>query len=168
MAVMIRDERDSDWDAITHVTAAAFRDCQYSGQTEPFIVKALRKAGVMTISLVAEMDGRVVGHVAFSPVAISDGSAGWYGVGPISVLPELQRRGIGKKLMNEGLRRLKAMGAGGCVLVGDPAYYVRFGFKNVPGLTHEGVPAEVTLALAFGERMARGEMKFHEGFGAEQ
>lgn len=166
-AAVIREEREGDCQAITDVTVAAFRNHPFSHQTEQFIVKALRAAGVMTVSLVAEIEGRVVGHVAFSPVTISDGSTGWYGVGPVSVLPELQRRGIGTKLMNEGLRRLKAMGAAGSALVGDPAYYVRFGFKNVPELRHEGVPQEVFVVLAFGECRARGDVKFHEGFWAE-
>jgi putative acetyltransferase len=103
--VTIREEREADWEGITAVTVAAFRGHPHSRQTEQFIVQALRKAGAMTISLVAELEGRVVGPVAFSPVVISDGSAGWYGVGPLSVAPELQRWGIGRRLMEEGLGR---------------------------------------------------------------
>lgn len=96
------------------------------------------------------VDGnRLVGHAAFSPVTVSDVSPDWCGLGPISVLPELQRKGIGKSLMNEGLSLLKSMGAKGCVLVGDPGYYQRFGFKSIPGLTVEGVPWENVLALPF-------------------
>jgi len=100
----------------------------------------LRAAGALTISLVAEAGGKVVGHIAFSPVTISDGSLNWYGLGPISVLPAYQQQGIGKALMREGLLRLKALGANGCVLAGDPGYYERFSFRSFPELNHEGVP----------------------------
>jgi putative acetyltransferase len=93
----------------------------------------------LTISLVAEIDGQVVGHIAFSPVTISDGAIGWYGLGPVSVLPEHQKKGIGKSLISEGLSLLKKLGGQGCVLVGHPAYYKRLGFQNFPELVHEGV-----------------------------
>jgi putative acetyltransferase len=113
---------------------------------------------------VAEIDGRVVGHVAFSPVRISDGTKDWYGLGPVSVLPEYQKQGIGKSLINEGLSLLKQLGGQGCALVGDPNYYKRFGFKNFPELVHEGVPQEVFLALPFNEKIPQGIVVFHEGF----
>jgi len=161
--VLIRDEHEEDWDAITAVTVAAFRGRAYSGGTEQFIVLALRRAGVMVISLVAEVEGRVVGHVAFSGVGIGDGSAGWYGLGPVAVLPEVQRRGIGTRLIGEGLRRLREMGASGCVVVGDAAYYGRFGFRHCTEMWYAGAPAEDFKAVAFGEGMARGEVRFHEG-----
>lgn len=115
----------------------------------------------------AEIDGDIVGHVAFSPVTVSDGNPPWYGVGPVSVLPSHQRHGIGTALMNEGLSRLKARGARGCVLVGDPNYYRRFGFRNLPALTLEGVPPEYFLAMPFGEDMARGAVVFHSAFSAQ-
>ena len=130
----------------------------------PLIIKALRAAKVLTISLVAEIDGRVVGHIAFSPVTISDGSEGWYGLGPISVLPEYQKQGIGKALINEGLAQLKTLGAKGCVLVGNPDYYKRFGFRSFPELNHEGVPNENVLALSFDGKEIKGTIKFHESF----
>jgi len=117
---------------------------------------------------VAELEGRVVGHIAFSPVIISDGSRNWYGLGPISVSPEYQKRGIGKALMQEGLSRLKALGAQGCVLVGDPNYYKRFGFRSLPELTHEGVPQEYVLSLPFGGNKAQGVVVFHESFTATE
>ena len=135
-------------------------------QTEQFIVNALRKAGTLTVSLVAEVDGKVVGHIAFSPVTISDGTKDWYGVGPVSVVPELQRQGIGKPLMREGLSRLKALGAGGSVLVGDPGYYEQFGFKSFADLGVAGVPQQYVLALPFGESRPHGTATFHEAFTA--
>jgi putative acetyltransferase len=104
-AIVIRDETESDAAAITRVTVAAFETLAVSNQTEQFIIEALRSAKALAVSLVAEMDGRVVGHIAFSPVAVSDGTTDWYGLGPVSVLPEYQRRGIGKALIQEGLSR---------------------------------------------------------------
>ena len=137
-----------------------------SHQTEEFIVKALRDANALTISLVAVAGKKVVGHIAFSPVTISDGSLGWYGLGPISVLPELQKQGIGKSLLREGLSLLKSIDAKGCVLVGDPGYYERFGFRSFPDLVIEGVPQENVLVLPFEDSKTHGVVIFHEGFTA--
>lgn len=166
--MIIRDERASDFDAITEITAAAFADCLHGNHTEQFIVKALRAAGALSVSLVAEEDGEVVGHIAFSPVRIEGEACGWYGLGPVSVRPDRQRRGIGSALIREGLERLKAAGGRGCLLVGEPGYYVRFGFGNLPGLVLEGVPPEVFMGLGFGEEIPRGTVVFHEGFGATE
>ena len=149
------------------MTIAAFQTLQISHHTEQFIIEALRAAGALTISLVAEADGRVIGHIAFSPVTISDGTRGWYGLGPLSVLPAYQRQGIGKALIDEGLSRLKALQARGCCLVGHPEYYRRFGFTNVTGFVHERVPQEVFLALSFDGHVPHGEVSFHAGFRAE-
>ena len=162
--MIIRKETTSDIEAITQVTIAAFKTLQISNQTEQFIIKALRNANALTISLVAEVDGRVVGHIAFSPVTISDGSPNWHGLGPVSMLPEYQKQGIGESLVNKGLSLLKAMGGRGCALVGDPAYYQRFGFRNIPDLVHEGIPQEVFLALPFTEKVPQGMVIFHEAF----
>jgi putative acetyltransferase len=165
--MIIRKETTSDIEAISHVTIAAFQNLPISNHTEQFIINALRNAGALTISLVAELDGQVVGHIAFSPVTISDGSLNWYGIGPVSVLPEYQKQGIGKSLMHEGLSLLKALGGKGCALVGDPSYYERFGFRNIPDLIHPGIPQEVFLALPFESECARGTVVFHEGFSAK-
>ena len=164
--IVIRDETIADAAVITEVTVAAFKTLEISNHTEQFIIEALRAAQALTLSLVAEVDGRMVGHIAFSPVAISDGTKNWYGLGPVSVLPEYQRRGIGKALIQEGLSRLKGLNAKGCCLVGHPQYYRKFGFENVTGLVHEGVPQEVFFALSFDERFPQGAVMFHEGFKA--
>lgn len=166
-SIVIRDETGADVGAITEVTVAAFNALAISRHTEQFIIEALRAAKALTVSLVAEVDGRVVGHIAFSPVTISDGSANWYGLGPLSVLPACQRQGVGSALIGEGLSRLKRIGACGCCLVGHPNYYRRFGFKNIPGLMHEGVPEEVFLALVLEGRTPQGTVEFHEGFKAD-
>lgn len=162
----IREETAADADAITEVTVAAFRGHPHSRGTEQFIVRDLRRTGALALSLVAEIEGRIVGHAAFSPVVMEDGTPGWYGVGPVSVLPERQRRGVGGALMEDGLARLRATGARGCVLVGDPGYYARFGFRHAPELELEGVPPEVFLALAFTGRIPKGAVTFHPAFGA--
>jgi len=165
--IVIRKERDTDINAISEVTVAAFKTLEISNHTEQFIIKALRASGALTISLVAENDGQVVGHIAFSPITISDGTRNWYGLGPVSVLPEYHRQGIGKALINEGLSRLKAMKAQGCCLVGHPDYYIKFGFTNIPELVHEGVPPEVFFALPFDRKIPQGKVEFHEGFWAK-
>jgi putative acetyltransferase len=166
LEVVIRPETGADIAAIAEVTSAAFETLEISQHTEQFIIEALRAARALTVSLVAELDGHVVGHVAFSPVTISDGSQNWYGLGPVSVLPEYQRKGIGKALIEQGLSRLRGLNARGCCLVGHPEYYKRFGFKNLPGFVHEGVPPEVFVALSFDGNAPRGTVTFHEGFKA--
>ncbi|ACF12419.1 GCN5-related N-acetyltransferase [Chlorobaculum parvum NCIB 8327] len=163
-SLVIRPEMPGDVEAITALTIAAFATLEVSNHTAQFVIEALRNAGALTISLVAELDGRVVGHIAFSPVVMSDGTAGWYGLGPVSVLPDFQRQGIGKALIREGLERLQAIGATGCCLVGHPEYYRQFGFVNPEGLGHEGVPPEVFFALVFDGPEPTGTVSFHEAF----
>jgi putative acetyltransferase len=165
--IIIRNETNDDICAITDVTVAAFKTLEISCHTEQFIVEALRAVKALTISLVAEMCGRVIGHIAFSPVTISDGTPGWYGLGPVSVLPEYQQQGIGKALINEGLARLKAINAQGCCLVGHPGYYGQFGFINTPGLVLEGVPQELFFALSFDGKTPQCNVEFHEAFMAD-
>jgi len=164
--VVIRPETPADREAIAEVTRAAFADLEVSDHTEQYIVDALRAAGALSVSLVAERGGQVVGHIAFSPVTISDGTPGWYGLGPVSVLPACQRQGIGTALIREGLARLERRGGRGCCLVGHPGYYGRFGFDHPAGLAVEGVPAEVFFALAFEGEMPHGIVTFHEAFQA--
>ena len=164
--MIIRNELESDIETISSVTKAAFESCPYGNHTEEFIVKALRADNALTVSLVAEAGWKLVGHIAFSPVTISDGSQNWYGLGPISVLPEFQKQGIGKSLIQEGLSLLKAKGAKGCVLVGDPKYYERFGFRNISGLVLNDVPQEYFLALPFEKSNTHGVVVFHQGFAA--
>jgi putative acetyltransferase len=166
--MILRDETPLDIDLITEITLAAFADCAYGNHTEQFIIHALRAAGALSVSLVAEIDGSVVGHIAFSPVTIAGQHCGWFGVGPISVRPDCQRQGIGTALMAEGTKRLRESGASGCLLVGDPAYYQRFGFRNLPELILEGLPPENFLGLPFTEDTPQGPVAFHEAFGAAE
>ncbi|MBN2568257.1 MAG: N-acetyltransferase [Deltaproteobacteria bacterium] len=162
--VVIRDETDTDVGAITEVTVAAFKTLEISNRSEQFIIEALRAADALTLSLVAEVDGRVVGHVAFSTLSISDGTRNWYGLGPLSVLPKYQRRGIGKALTREGFSRLIDMDAQGCCLFGHPDCYRRFGVDNMPVLEHGGGLREVSFALSFYGHIPQGTVTFHDGF----
>jgi len=165
--MIIREEKNNDIESITNVTIEAFKNHPISQQTEHFIINALRKAGVLTISLVAEINGKIVGHIAFSPIIISDETTGWYGLGPVSVLPDYQRQGIGKSLINKSLSLLKEIGGQGCALVGDPNYYKKFGFNNYSEMIYEGIPQEVFLILPFTEDIPKGIVTFHEGFNAK-
>ena len=165
--IIIRSEIGADVDAITEVTVAAFKTLEISNHTEQFIIQALRANKALTISLVAEMDECVVGHIAFSPVTISDGTQNWCGLGPVSVLTRYQRKGIGKSLILEGISRLKNLNAKGCCLVGHPNYYKKLGFKNVSGLVYEGVPQEVFLVMSFDGQIPQGTVNFHDGFKAD-
>lgn len=162
----IRDEQPRDVEPIGEVTRAAFAGHPHSSDTEHLIVAALRRCGALTTSLVAEEAGRLVGHVAFSPVTIADGSPYWYGLGPVSVVPERQRRGIGTALIEEGLARLRELGAAGCVVLGEPNYYTRFGFACDPQLSYAGVPQGYFLAILLGKTRAVGEVCYHTAFAA--
>jgi len=163
--IHIRSEQTSDIEAISQVTYAAFLGRFSDHPTEHRIVEELRKADMLTLSLAAELDGKIVGHVAFSPVSISSEFIGWYGLGPVSVIPELQKQGIGSTLIREGLSLLKERGAKGCVLEGSPKYYQRFGFKSYPGLTYHGSPGpEFFMALPFYEEIPNGSAEYHKAF----
>lgn len=166
MTLTIRNEHPGDIDAITHLTEAAFANAPHISHTEQFIVTALRKAGQLSVSLVALEGEALVGHVALSPVMLSSGDAGWHGLGPISVRPDRQGHGIGAALMVAAIERLKTMGSAGCVLLGDPAYYARFGFKACEQLVLPGVPAEYFQALPLAGGIPAAEVSYHAAFEA--
>ncbi|NTV99601.1 MAG: N-acetyltransferase [Chlorobiaceae bacterium] len=165
--VILRDEKPGEAGEIAEVTVSAFEAVPVSGHTEQFVIEALRTEGALRVSIVAELEARIVGHIAFSPVAISDGTPDWYALGPVSVLPEFQRQGIGNALIVEGLVRVQELGARGCCLVGHPGYYGRFGFVNPQGFGVEEVPEEVFFALPFDGHMPGGSVTFHEAFNAK-
>lgn len=162
--MIIRRERPEDAAAIGALTAAAFEGHPYSDGSEPKIIERLRRLGQLSLSLVAEENGEIVGHVAFSPVSLSGGGEGWYGLGPVAVLPSRQRSGIGSALINEGLTILKGEGAEGFALVGDPNYYRRFGFAALPQLQTTGVPPEFFLVLPLHGEVPSGIVAFHPAF----
>src|SRR5580704_13770469 len=168
MNLNIRPETAADVAAIEGVTTGAFVNAPHTSHTEQFIISALRRAGQLSISLVAEADGRVIGHVAVSAVSISDGSGGWVGLGAISVLPELRRRGVASRLMHDALRILRERGAAGCVVLGEPGYYSRFGFLADAGLVLADVPPEFFQALSLDASRPHGTVSYREAFNVEQ
>jgi putative acetyltransferase len=161
----IRPERTGDEVAIRRVTATAFAGQPHSDGSEPAIVDRLRTDGDLALSLVAEADDGIVGQVTFSRVSIADGSAEWYGLGPVSVLPDEQGRGIGSRLIQHGLRDLTDRGARGVVLLGDPAYYRRFGFQHDPRLTFPGPPPEYFQRLVIAGEPPAGVVRYAKAFG---
>jgi putative acetyltransferase len=164
MIETIRSEQPEDVARIAEVTELAFRGAAHTCGQEQRVIETLRTSGALTLSLVAVAGPGIVGHVAVSPVQISEAAGDWYGLGPISVLPEWQKRGIGSRLMEAALARLRTRGARGCVLVGDPHFYTRFGFRGDNSLVLPGVPAEVTLSLRFVPGADRGTVTFHQAF----
>ena len=162
--MLIRSEIEQDIAAIRDITFAAFEHHPYSNQTEHLLVDALREARALSVSLVAEIDREVVGHIAFSPITIDRTELGWYGLAPVSVRVDLQRQGIGIALVNSGLRALRDLGAQGCVLAGDSVYYGRFGFRVLPQLVYVGVPPEYFLSLPFVAMVPKGKVAFHPAF----
>ena len=162
--VIIRFETPRDLEAIRGVNIVAFEHHPFSHQTEHLIVEALRAADALDVSLVAEVDGEVVGHIAFSAAGIGDASSGWFLLGPVAVLPDHQGKGVGRALVETGLGALRSRAACGCVLVGDPAFYSRFGFRQYPGVVWEGVPDENVLCLLMSGDQPVGEVSHHPAF----
>jgi putative acetyltransferase len=167
LSVKIRAESPADSQIIEAVTACAFSNAAHTSHTEQHIVNALREAGKLTISLVAEEAGHIIGHLAISPVSISDGASGWFGLGPIAVLPQHQRRGVGSQLVREALGLLRDAGACGCVVLGEPEYYRNFGFQPDPSLVLPGVSREYFQVISFGSSQPSGIVTYHEAFNAQ-
>ena len=121
--VEIREERPDDVAAVRDLNRRAFRQDQESN-----IVDALRANGAALLSLVATVNDRVVGHIMYSPLSIG-GNVKGAALGPMGVLPEYQRQGIGGKLIEEGNRKLKDADCPFIIVVGHADYYARFGFR---------------------------------------
>ena len=181
LSLSIRAEKAGDEEAIHSLTKAAFAPMPFSNGSEPYIVDALRQDGDLTLSLVAlqsaqgsraQGEAAIAGHIAFSPVTIADGTPDWYGLGPVSAKPGLQRMGIGSALIREGLAQIERLGARGVVLLGSTEYYPRFGFSHDPRLTYAGAPPEFFQQLAFADSSGRphrapaGEVHYAKAFEA--
>ncbi|MGB1238566.1 MAG: GNAT family N-acetyltransferase [Pseudomonadales bacterium] len=164
MNIQIRDERAADAETIAELTREAFADVPYSDHREHLIVDALRARGQLAFSLVAIEQGEIVGHIAASAVTINGSSANWLGVAPLSVAPSFQGQGIGSQLMRALLQRLRESGAAGCVLLGEPSYYSRFGFEAKSGLVLEGVPPEYFQVLTFIGDTPSGTVAYSDAF----
>ncbi|MGB3456008.1 MAG: N-acetyltransferase [Litorimonas sp.] len=158
----LRDESPADRPAIFALAQAAFAPMPFSSGTEGPIVDRLRKDGDLTVSLVAEDAGTLVGHIALSPVTVEGESDGLYGLGPVSVRPDRQRQGIGSALIREALSRLPDAKA--VVLIGDPAYYSRFGFEGGCGLSYGQTPAAYVQGLFLDGTPRRGAICYAPAF----
>ena len=166
MTLEIRSERPADAAAISAITTAAFKTAPYSSGTEARIIEGLRAAGALTLSLVAVDQEEIIGHAAFSPISIAGAQGDWYGLGPVSISPEHQGRGIGQLLIRAGLEQLRSLQAAGCVVLGDPRYYQRFGFESDPALTYGGEPSPYFQRLILDGPPASGDAAFHVAFEA--
>lgn len=166
MSVEVRTERADDRAAIRALTAAAFKDMPHSDGREPEIVDQLREDGDLTLSLVAEnSDKAIIGHIAFSPVAISDGTTDWYALGPVSVIPTIQHTGIGTSLIECGILMLTDRGAKGIVLLGEPEYYSRFGFEHDPDLAFPGAEPAYFQRFVLSGDGPKGTVTYPPAFG---
>jgi putative acetyltransferase len=159
----IRKETEGDRAEIAAVTNHAFEGKSYSDGSEGSLPGRLRDAGHLLLGLVCVDENRVIGHVAFSPASI-DGRDGWVALGPLSVTPELQGRGIGGRLVRKGLTEMRGLGVKGCVLIGDPAYYERFGFEGNGALSYRDVPRPYVQWLSFGSDAPSGPVQFAPAF----
>jgi putative acetyltransferase len=152
MLIEIREERPDDVATVRDLNKRAFGQDQ-----EANIVDALRANGAALLSLVATVDDRVVGHIMYSPLSVGDvnGAA----LGPMAVIPEHQRQGIGSKLVEAGNRKLKDAGCPFIIVVGHANYYPRFGFTPASehGIKCEwDVPNDVFMLLFLDEAKMRG------------
>ncbi|MBY3166423.1 GNAT family N-acetyltransferase [Rhizobium laguerreae] len=162
--MLIRYETPDDIDTIHDLTSTSFKPMPYSDGTEAEIVRRLRAAGDLKISLVAEQDGEILGHVAFSPVTINGANDGWFGLGPISVKPERQRQGIGKAMIARGLELLNEMGASGCALIGNPEIYSRVGFGSDGQLKYLDLDTQLVQTIVFRGSPPSGALQFAPAF----
>jgi len=163
LPVVIRRESVADRDAIRSLTARAFSGLSFSDGTEPLVIDALREANALALSLVAVLREQIVGHIAFSEVGPPKQS-GWFALGPVSVEPPLQRRGVGSQLIEAGLQTLRLQGAKGCVLVGDHRYYHRFGFVGAPAYAPAQYPSQHFQVVRFSDSFPDAPVSFHPGF----
>ena len=165
--INIRHEREGDSARISKIIILAFDNEPHAEADvqEAEIVELMRADAALTLSLVAEIGDEIVGHIAFSKVTIDETFIDWYGLAPVSIEPKYQNQGIGSLLIREGLTLLQEMGAKGCVLLGEPDYYQRFGFKACQQLVLPDVPAMYFQVLSFSDSIPDGTVKYHQVFG---
>lgn len=167
MTSIIRPERPGDEDAIRAIVTAAFPT-----PAEARLVDALRDAGALTVSVVAEQDGALVGHVAFSPVTVGTNprQIRVLGLAPVAVAPKMQKQGMGKMLIRTGLDAAGRVGAGAVILPGRVGYYSRFGFESAKasGLTWgDGAHDDYLQVIGLGQNALdglSGAVGYHTAF----
>ena len=173
MSVEIRYEQSGNEAAIHQVTSLAFESSEFGHNGEARLIDKLRAEGAASISLVAEIDNRIVGHVLFSPATIEWSNRRCQGLGlaPLSVLPKFQKQGIGGRLITAGLNVAAESSSGFVIVLGHPDYYPKFGFtpasgSNV-GCEFEGIPDEAFMIKWLGQPETseeRGLAKYHPVF----
>ncbi len=156
--VVIRDERPADAESVATIVRRAFAESELGHHGEAELVARLRRSCPDALALVAEIDGAVVGQVLFTPAVLEAGASRISGVGlaPLAVLPEYQRTGIGTRLVERGVARLREQGQPFVVVLGNPQYYARFGFvpanEHGIGCEFSGVPHDVFRILIFDDQ----------------
>ncbi len=166
MPILIRDETPRDVATIHDLTQRAFAPMPYADGDEQDLIDRLRVAGALSLSLVAEQNGVVVAQVTFSPATAPGGAVGWFTLGPVSVEPVMQKHEIGARLIRAGLERLRAQGAAGCILLGNPAYYGRFGFRVAAESAPHDDHSEFFQMLPLAGPVPEGRFGYHPAFGA--
>lgn len=164
MMPSIRPEAPADAWAIHALTKRAFAPMPYAGGDEQDVIDRLRARGALSLSLVAELEGALSGHLALSPATHEIGASGWYALGPISVEPGIQRAGVGSALIAAAKSWLAAQDAHGCILTGNPRYYERFGFALAPAHTPEGEPEAYFQVWTLAGPIPEGRFRFHPAF----
>ena len=131
--ISIRQETPKDYAWVIELTEKAFETMEFSDHNEGKLVENLRKSEkfISDLSLVAEINGKVVGHILFTPLVIDKCQQQFQSLvlGPVSVLPEFQKQGIGGQLIRAGHQKAKELGFQSVILIGHPEYYPRFGYK---------------------------------------
>lgn len=160
----IREECDTDHAVIRSITKRAFRGVPYADGDGQDVIDRLRFTNALTLSLIAVLHQEIVGHIAFSPAKVGNGSYPWFTLGPVSVLREHQYQGIGSALIEGGLTQLREMNALGCILTGNPLYYQKFGFKPVPENAPPNEPDEFFMLKLLSSQAPDGQFAFHRAF----
>lgn len=160
----VRLETAADVGKIRTLTELAFRGKPYAGGDEQDVVDRLRSCQALTLSLVAIEQDELVGQITFSPATVADASQPWFALGPVSVAPDHQGKGIGALLIEQGLAQIVKLGALGCILTGNPDYYQRFGFELAPANAPTNEPAEFFMLKLLGGSKPAGRFAFHSAF----
>lgn len=175
MDITIRQEQTEDYGAVHKTVELAFKDVEESDHSEPFLVDKLRQtdAFVPELSLVAETDGKIIGHILLTKVEIvsENNSVTSLGLAPVSVLPKYQKQGVGSALIREAHKRATELGYGSIVLLGHKDYYPKFGYKQAIDFGIEfpfDVPHEYCMVIELRPKAlkgVRGKIKYARPFG---
>lgn len=164
----IRTETPGDASQITEVINRAFEGKWYAEGDEADLVVRLRALDDLAISLVAVCEGQVIGQIAFSPAELDGCFTGWFGLGPVAVHPDYQGWGVGSALMLAGFKELTELDAKGCILVGDPNFYGRFGFVLAPDNCPDDQPREYFMVKTLRAEVPVGQFAFHPAFNTSE